>query len=105
MADGHSAGQIILQLYDNIVPSDTLNDRQKSAVCERLAVSELQTVDLCERLAVSELQTVDLCERLAVSELQTVDLVNLIRFIQIYSSLLQNCSESLCIGLHDARYI
>jgi len=77
MADGHSAGQIILQLYDNIVPSDTLNDRQKSAVCERLAVSELQTVDL----------------------------VNLIRFIQIYSSLLQNCSESLCIGLHDARYI
>jgi len=77
MADGHSAGQIILQLYDNIVPSDALNDRQKSAVCERLAVSELQTVDL----------------------------VNLIRFIQIYSSLLQNCSESLCIGLHDARYI
>jgi len=38
MADGHSAGQIILQLHDYIVPSDALNDRQKSTVCERLAV-------------------------------------------------------------------
>ena len=43
MAEGHSAGQIILQLHDCIVPSDTLNDRQKSAVCERLAVSGLHT--------------------------------------------------------------
>jgi len=41
MADGHSAGQIILQLHDYIVPSDTLNDRQKSAICERLAVCTL----------------------------------------------------------------
>ena len=42
MADGHSAGQIILQLHDCIVPSDTFNDRQKSAICERLAVSRLR---------------------------------------------------------------
>jgi len=41
MAEGHSAGQIILQLHDCIVPSDTLNDRQKSAIYERLAVSRL----------------------------------------------------------------
>ena len=39
MADGHAAGQILTQLHDVIVPSDTLSDRQKSAVCERLAVS------------------------------------------------------------------
>jgi len=41
MADGHSAGQIILQLHDCIVPSDTLSDRQKSTICERLAVRRL----------------------------------------------------------------
>jgi len=39
MADGHSAGQIILQLHDRIVLSDLLSDKQKSAICERLAVS------------------------------------------------------------------
>jgi len=44
MADGHSAGQVIVQLHDCIVQSETLNDRQKSAVCERLAVSQLRTV-------------------------------------------------------------
>jgi len=43
MADGHSAGQIILQLHDCIVTSDSLNDRQKSSVCERLAVGGIQT--------------------------------------------------------------
>jgi len=43
MADGHSAGQIILQLHDCIVPLDELNDQQKSAICERLAVSKLHT--------------------------------------------------------------
>jgi len=46
MADGHSAGQIILQLHDHIVPSDTLNDRQKSTICERLAVSSLGALRL-----------------------------------------------------------
>jgi len=39
MADGHSAGQIILQLHACIVTSDSLDDAQKSAICERLAVS------------------------------------------------------------------
>jgi len=38
MSEGHSAGQIILQLHDTIVPSTDLNDSQKSAICERLAV-------------------------------------------------------------------
>ena len=46
MADGHSAGQIILQLHDCIVSSDTLNDRQKSSICERLAVSRLHPTKL-----------------------------------------------------------
>jgi len=41
MSEGHSAGQIILQLHDCIVTADMLNDRQKSAVCERLAVSNI----------------------------------------------------------------
>jgi len=48
MADGHSAGQIILQLHDYIVPSDTLNDCQKSAICERLAVSRLWRIFSCD---------------------------------------------------------
>jgi len=41
MADGHSAGQIVLQLHDRVVLSESLSDRQKSAICERLAVSGL----------------------------------------------------------------
>ncbi len=39
MAEGHSAGQIILQLHDIIIPSEKFTDTQKAAVCERLAVS------------------------------------------------------------------
>lgn len=57
MADGHSAGQIILQLHDQIVPSDTLNDRQKSTICERLAVIDKRLIDGADEY----LQVMDLC--------------------------------------------
>ena len=40
MAEGHSAGQIIEQLHDLITSSDELDDKQKSVICERLAVGD-----------------------------------------------------------------
>ena len=39
IAEGHSAAQIITQLHDLLVPMSDINDRQKSAIMERLAVS------------------------------------------------------------------
>lgn len=39
MADGHSAVQLITQLHDVLVQMDDLNDKQKSAILEQLAVS------------------------------------------------------------------
>ena len=39
MADGHSAVQLITQLHDYLIQLDDLNDSQKSAIFERLAVS------------------------------------------------------------------
>lgn len=57
MADGHSAGQIILQLHECIVTSDSLNDRQKSSVCERLAVVDKRLIDGADEY----LQVMDVC--------------------------------------------
>jgi len=37
--EGHAASQLILQLHDKLVKSDELGDKQKSAVMEKLAVS------------------------------------------------------------------
>ena len=37
--EGHSGYQIITQLHDQLITNDNLNDKQKSVVMERLAVS------------------------------------------------------------------
>ena len=37
--DGHSASQLIHQLHDNLMTDDSLSDKQKSIVFERLAVN------------------------------------------------------------------
>ena len=39
MAEGHSAGQLILQLHDKFVTVDELGDNQKSVIFEKIAVS------------------------------------------------------------------
>jgi len=57
MAEGHSAGQILIQLHDIIVPSDSLNDKQKSAICERLAIVDKRLMDGADEY----LQIMDLC--------------------------------------------
>jgi len=57
MAEGHSAGQIVLQLHDVIVPSRDLSDAQKSAICERLAVVDKRLMDGADEY----LQVLDLC--------------------------------------------
>ena len=36
---GHSASQIIGQLHDKIVQMEEIGDKQKSVICEKLAVS------------------------------------------------------------------
>lgn len=40
--DGHAASQVITQLHDKVVVADELDDKQKSVVCEKLAI-----VDKC----------------------------------------------------------
>jgi len=40
MCEGFSGHQLISQLHDHTVSNDCLNDRQKSTVCEKLAVAE-----------------------------------------------------------------
>ncbi|GIX92251.1 replication factor C subunit 4 [Caerostris extrusa] len=35
--EGYTTGQVINQLHDEIVFHDSLNDKQKSAICERIA--------------------------------------------------------------------
>lgn len=57
MLDGNSAGQIILQLHDFVVPSDDLNDQQKSLICERIAVIDKRLMDGANEY----LQIMDLC--------------------------------------------
>ena len=37
--EGYTTGQVINQLHDEIVFHDSLNDKQKSAICEKIAVS------------------------------------------------------------------
>lgn len=57
VADGHSAGQIILQLHDLVVTSDDLNDKQKSFICERIAIVDKRLMDGANEY----LQIMDLC--------------------------------------------
>ncbi|KAJ8310888.1 hypothetical protein KUTeg_012753 [Tegillarca granosa] len=40
--DGHAASQVITQLHDKVVVADELDDKQKSVICEKLAI-----VDKC----------------------------------------------------------
>lgn len=45
MAEGFSITQLLSQLHDAIVNSDDLSDRQKSVICEKMAVSEARLID------------------------------------------------------------
>ena len=37
--DGFAASQVLSQLHDNIVINESLSDKQKSIICEKMAVS------------------------------------------------------------------
>lgn len=37
--EGYTTGQVINQLHDEVVFHDALNDRQKSVICDKIAVS------------------------------------------------------------------
>ena len=39
LADAYPASQILLQLHEGLIESNELDDRQKSAIAEQLAVS------------------------------------------------------------------
>ena len=39
MLEGHSGVQILTQLHDLMLPLDELDDKQKSAIFEKIAVS------------------------------------------------------------------
>ena len=41
MAEGYSAAQLINQLHDDLVAMETITDKQKSAIMERVAVSTM----------------------------------------------------------------
>jgi replication factor C subunit 2/4 len=57
VAEGHSAGQILLQLHDFIVPCNILDDNRKSIICERLAIIDKRLMDGADEY----LQVMDLC--------------------------------------------
>ena len=60
MAEGYSVVQFIDQLHSRVVEDDgdgMMSDRQKSAVCEALAVNEFRLLDGASEY----LQLVDLC--------------------------------------------
>ena len=44
-AEGFSITKIISQVLDTIVESDNVTDNQKSAICEKLAISEARLLD------------------------------------------------------------
>ena len=44
-AEGFSITRIISQVHDTVVGSDKMTDHQKSAICEKLAVSEARLLD------------------------------------------------------------
>jgi len=44
-AEGFSITKIISQVHDTVVESDNMTDNQKSAICEKLAVSEARLLD------------------------------------------------------------
>ncbi|XP_077987728.1 replication factor C subunit 4-like [Glandiceps talaboti] len=57
MAEGHSATQIITQMHDILVQKANISDKQKSIICERLAVVDKRLSDGADEY----LQIMDLC--------------------------------------------
>ncbi|GIY89021.1 replication factor C subunit 4 [Caerostris darwini] len=55
--EGYTTGQVINQLHDEIVFHDSLNDKQKSAICEKIAVCDKRLLDGADEY----LQLMDLC--------------------------------------------
>lgn len=55
--EGYTTGQVINQLHDEIVFHETLNDKQKSAICEKIAICDKRLVDGGDEY----LQLMDLC--------------------------------------------
>ena len=47
MAEGHSAGQLILQLHDKFLMVDDLGDKQKAAIFEKIAVRSILVLTHC----------------------------------------------------------
>ncbi len=45
IAEGFSVTQFISQLHDAVVSDNQITDNQKSAICEKLAVSEARLID------------------------------------------------------------
>ncbi|CAH1781965.1 unnamed protein product [Owenia fusiformis] len=57
MLNGHSGAQIINQMHDKLITMDTLSDKQKAAILERLAVVDKRLLDGADEY----LQIMDLC--------------------------------------------
>lgn len=55
--EGFSGAQLICQIHDRIVAADDMSDRQKSFICEKLAVNESRLLDGANEY----LQILDLC--------------------------------------------
>ncbi|GFR07576.1 replication factor C subunit 4 [Trichonephila clavata] len=55
--EGYTTGQVINQLHDEIVFNDSLNDKQKSVICEKIAVCDKRLLDGGDEY----LQLMDLC--------------------------------------------
>ena len=55
--EGFSGSQLFVQIFDKIIGSDALSDRQKSVICEALAVNESRLLDGANEY----LQLMDLC--------------------------------------------
>ncbi|KAG8200241.1 hypothetical protein JTE90_025017 [Oedothorax gibbosus] len=55
--EGYTTGQVINQLHDEVVFNDTFNDKQKSSICEKIAVCDKRLLDGGDEY----LQLMDLC--------------------------------------------
>ncbi|KFM59168.1 Replication factor C subunit 4, partial [Stegodyphus mimosarum] len=57
MYEGYTTGQVINQLHDEILFSEVFNDKQKSAICEKIAICDKRLIDGADEY----LQLMDLC--------------------------------------------
>ncbi|CAL1289570.1 unnamed protein product, partial [Larinioides sclopetarius] len=55
--EGYTTGQVINQLHDEIVFNDSLNNKQKAAICEKIAICDKRLLDGADEY----LQLMDLC--------------------------------------------